>query len=70
MHNCTEMPVRNYLVSLRDRQRNTHVIQVNSPCACDMADYVSKLKLPITPVFMAVVDLDDMVEVAALGVAS
>ena len=71
MHNCTQMPVRKYLVTLCDRQRNAHVIQVDSPCACDMRDYVSKIEgLPITPAFMSVVDLDDMVEMEPLGVAS
>lgn len=67
MHNCTEMPERNYLVMLTDVERRTHVVQVDSPCSCDMWDFVSTLDLPIEPAFMSVLDMADMVDLRPTG---
>jgi hypothetical protein len=71
MHYCNEsMPERNFLVTLMDVERNTHVIQVASPCSCDMWDFVSKLsrqELPIEPAFMSVLDMADMVDLRLAG---
>lgn len=67
MNDCTEMPIKNFLVTLMDTEHRTHQVQVDSPCACDMWNYVSKLPLPITPAFMSVLDMADMVDLRPTG---
>ena len=57
MHAHTDMPVRTFFVSLMsdDDVPRTHLIKVESPCACDMWDFVASIPdLPFVPAFMAV----------------
>jgi hypothetical protein len=65
MHDCTEMPVRSYLVTLMDAERTPHLIQVDTPCTCDMWDFVRKLDLPITPAYMSILDMEAPIEACA-----
>lgn len=58
MHAHNDMPVRTFLVTLMSDdlpEPRVHLIQVNSPCACDMWDFVASIPdLPFTPAFMVV----------------
>jgi hypothetical protein len=52
MHMHDDLPVRTYRVTLMDAAGSVHQIEVNTPCTCDMFDFVSGLDLPIVPMFM------------------
>lgn len=61
MHNHMDLSVRCYLVTLRDVHHNTHQIQVDTPCTCDLWQFVNGLPLPFSPDFMDVEELVDTV---------
>jgi hypothetical protein len=60
MHVHANAPVRTFLVTLMDDTLptpRTHMIKVESPCDCDMREFVSSIPdLPFKPVFMHVMD--------------
>jgi hypothetical protein len=58
MHQHTgDMPERSFVVTLYGAG-GTHEIQVNSPCACGMAEFVRDLPdLPFIPEFLTIKEL-------------
>lgn len=58
MHNHEGIPVRVFHVTLMDNNGNVHKIQVDSPCDCDMWEFVQSLTdLPFVPAFMSVEEI-------------
>jgi hypothetical protein len=59
MHDHEGLPVRVFHVTLMDAQGNLpHKIQVDSPCDCDMWEFVQSLPdLPFVPAFMDVEEI-------------
>jgi hypothetical protein len=67
MHSHDGLTIRSYLVTLRDVHHQTHQIQVDTPCTCDMWPWVNALDLPFRPDFM---DVEEVVDTVPERVAS
>lgn len=52
MHAHAGLPLRTFSVVLMDIDQVVLRIEVESPCDCDMWDFVMTLDLPIIPAFM------------------
>ena len=57
MHVHTGLIEHSYLVTLMSTELQVHQIRVDTPCTCDMWQFVCGLDLPIVPAFMAVEEL-------------